>query len=367
MEHAKLRTILTIAAVAALVIVASATAAIILTTEDESPLDAHDPIHIQYDAGFIESQGVTGGDGTPSNPYVIEGWRIVLDASSDVRSAVTLYGTDAHVVIRDIELLFQGNMTVPSTTGILLEDASNCTIQNVTFVNLWYGVHVMLYSFDLIVENLQVASNTFRDCSTAVYVDSPGSEHLLWDGDLSISDNRFTGVGMCVNAGHMSGIDFQDNVVADASEGLVYLRWCRDCTVTGNALNGDGESAVRITDSSRIEVSDNSWMFGHTGVRVSGSDNVTVERNNMTSVSVGILVLDSQDVVARFNQLAPYGWPGEDLVGIWLESSLRVDASNNSIHYYRVGVLVVDCEDCTLLDNFYSCAIDQIVETTTSP
>ena len=62
-------------------------------------------------------------------------------------------------------------------------------------------------------------------------------------------------------------------------------------------------------------------------------------------------MVDSQDVVARFNLLTPNNWPQEMLVGIWLESSERVDASSNNMWYYRIGVLAIDCEECTWLDN----------------
>ena len=97
------------------------------------------------------------------------------------------------------------------------------------------------------------------------------------------------------------------------------------------------------------------WTRRPPGIRstapITLTDNGTVENNNITSAGVGILVVDSQDVVARFNLLTPNNWPQEMLVGIWLESSERVDASSNNMWYYRIGVLAIDCEECMWLDN----------------
>src|SRR2546426_10672179 len=42
----------------------------------EGPLSTHPPISIEGDAGFTPANGVTGGTGTPSDPYIIEGWEI---------------------------------------------------------------------------------------------------------------------------------------------------------------------------------------------------------------------------------------------------------------------------------------------------
>ena len=45
---------------------------------------AHSPILIESDAALTAANGVTGGDGSAGNPYVIEGWDINASAASAV-------------------------------------------------------------------------------------------------------------------------------------------------------------------------------------------------------------------------------------------------------------------------------------------
>src|SRR4030067_2601518 len=45
------------------------------------------PILIVGDAGFTPDNGVTGGSGTPSDPYVIEGWGIGASFAAGVSIA----------------------------------------------------------------------------------------------------------------------------------------------------------------------------------------------------------------------------------------------------------------------------------------
>lgn len=348
MELSGQRKIIVVAVVAA-VILASASAYLVLTVEDGDP-NAHDPIRIIGDAFFTEANGVSAGDGSPSNPYVIEGWSISLDLSEN---GIALYSINAHVLIRNMRISLQDktNQWVHAT-GIRLNDVSNCTIHNVTFVGPMTGIEIVpTITSHLKDSNLSVASSTFVDCVSGVAV---GDWEFHWPTlTLEISNNTFRGGNYCVFARKASNINFHNNNVSNCSIGSVALSECRDCSITNNTFTREGELTIRIRDSSRIVVSDNSRIFGWTGILVSGSDNVTAERNNVSSIGVGVIVSDSRDVIVGSIYLRAWEVPEEHFVGIWLESSKRVEASDNTIHSYRVGVLVVECEDCTWEDNRY--------------
>src|SRR5437867_9908391 len=59
-----------------------------------SLLTPHAPILIVNDGGFTSANGVTSGDGTPANPYVIEGW----DISIRFANGIEIRNTLAHFV-----------------------------------------------------------------------------------------------------------------------------------------------------------------------------------------------------------------------------------------------------------------------------
>jgi parallel beta-helix repeat protein len=361
MEWSRQRSIIVVV-VAVAVILAPASAYLVLTAEDRDP-NAHDPIRISTDADFTQANGVSAGDGTPSNPYVIEGWNINQDLSEN---GIALFRTDAHVLIRNMKISLQDKSNqYLNPTGILLSEVSNCTIHNVTFVGKMLGIDIApTYASRLKENNLSVTYNTFMDCMGGVSVRTYEEYHLL-TMSLEISNNTFDGGNYCVFARKASNIIFNHNNIRNCSIGSLALSDCRDCSITNNTFTREGELTIRIRDSSRIVVSDNSRIFGWTGILISGSDNVTVQRNNVSSVGVGVVVSDSQDVVVGHIDLHAWEMPEEHLAGIWLESSKRVEASHNTINSYRIGILVVQCEDCTWVDNRYlSVGTEVLIDTT---
>src|SRR5256886_16148732 len=61
---------------------------------------AHGPILVDGDASFTSANGVTGGNGTRSNPFIIEGW----DINASNADGIKLQNTRAYVVIRKVSI-----------------------------------------------------------------------------------------------------------------------------------------------------------------------------------------------------------------------------------------------------------------------
>src|SRR5260370_41855453 len=57
-----------------------------VTVQASSPFHHHNPVLIDGDASFTSSNGVTGGTGTSSAPYVIEGWSIDASTANGIDS-----------------------------------------------------------------------------------------------------------------------------------------------------------------------------------------------------------------------------------------------------------------------------------------
>jgi len=81
-------------------LVALSLSAMLWATEQGSSYKPHGIIVIPSNSGFIPANGVTQGSGTPSDPYVIEGWDI--DASGvDVGGGIWISNTTAHFIVRN--------------------------------------------------------------------------------------------------------------------------------------------------------------------------------------------------------------------------------------------------------------------------
>ena len=97
-----------------------------------SPLPSlsHPPIYITGDADFLmPGSGVTGGMGTPADPYIIEGWSIAPELPGDHGTSRS-FGVLIKDVTRSFVLL---NLSVHPgfDTGILIASAVDANLENV--------------------------------------------------------------------------------------------------------------------------------------------------------------------------------------------------------------------------------------------
>ncbi|MDI6708973.1 MAG: right-handed parallel beta-helix repeat-containing protein, partial [Candidatus Thermoplasmatota archaeon] len=97
----------------------------------------HEPIYIGGNDDFTEENGVVGGSGTESDPYVIEGWNIDASATDGIR----IKNTDVYFIIRNCiirDSYDPGSETYK--TGISFYLVQNGKIENVTSYNHYNGI-----------------------------------------------------------------------------------------------------------------------------------------------------------------------------------------------------------------------------------
>ena len=93
----------------------------------------HAPIYINGDNNFTSENGVISGNGTAGNPFVICDWEISCDGTTD---AIAIINTSAHVIIKNLYL----TSTICNYSGILIDNATNITINNVTITKFARGI-----------------------------------------------------------------------------------------------------------------------------------------------------------------------------------------------------------------------------------
>src|SRR2546428_12262216 len=87
----------------------------------------HSPILISGNSEFIAANGVTGGTGTASDPYVIQGWNITVCWQCPYYG-IEVANTTAYFRIFNVTV--SSLITAQPATGILLKNATNGGIDN---------------------------------------------------------------------------------------------------------------------------------------------------------------------------------------------------------------------------------------------
>ena len=111
-----------------------------------------EPIYIYGNSDFTSANGVSAGNGTVSNPYIIEGW----DISATSGHGIYIEGTDKYFIIRNCYIHDGGS----NFHGIYLNTAQNGIITNVTSYNNNYGLY-LYYSSNNTITNCSVYNNPY--------------------------------------------------------------------------------------------------------------------------------------------------------------------------------------------------------------
>src|SRR2546425_4511888 len=115
------------------------------------PPKIHAPIVIDGNGGFTDQNGVTSGNGTASNPYVIEGWNITTDGTT----GVTISNTDAYFMIRNVGI--ETNAAFLWTQpGVNITSVANANVESTTNGRDHYSERssiAVVSSENLIVDN----------------------------------------------------------------------------------------------------------------------------------------------------------------------------------------------------------------------
>ena len=281
------------------------------------PLKVHASITITGNGGFTAANGVTGGSGTDSDPYMILGWNIVSDFGS-----IRISNATAFFVIRYVSV---GN----GFGGIIFNNVTNGRVVN-SSVNMY--------------------------CDGAISVSSSRNVVLAYNQaeSGSGSPNECGGDGMDIVSS--TNVVVADNSFPWSQGDALHIAGSNNVTVTGNSFSGSAFYALHLLGSSNTVVSDNSFSRG--GLEIAGlstapnsytitSDNLVIGKPlyyydgcgpslTLDGVSVGELILVNCSNV-RLSNLVIHGTEvGITLVGVHNVLVENVNASQN--HYQGLDV-----------------------------
>ncbi len=257
-------------------------------------LSPHASISIANDAGFTAANGVTGGSGTASDPYVISCWLIQVPSGTGIQVS----GTTKAFVVRDVEVRGVGNgirvgfPTNPPTN-------SDVNLEHITAASLSSAIRT-----DNITGALVVSSNLLEDNGLG-YQDAGN----VGKG-VTIRDNVGTGNNTCMQ--RLSGSApalVTDNLCTDGITGFD-LRASNGGVVEATSNEAEHNSGRGFFLSSAIHLTNNVARSNGTGIGFNTGSHVV--ENNLIEVNTqyGIDLAGSSSSVIRNNTIRGNGSAG---------------------------------------------------------
>jgi parallel beta-helix repeat protein len=279
---------------------------------------SHPPILIDRDAGFVPANGVTGGSGTPSDPYVIEGWEI--DAS--FATGISIANTLAHAVIRNVSVS-GGDVTYD---GVFLDTVANVAVEGGVFVGNSFGI-VAYASSNITIVNNRVA-NSFWE---GILVESSSSTVVRGN------DVRLCGV-YGIDVFTSTDVEVRDNTASTGGETGIYLQNVDRVLVTGNNASSNALMGIALDFASDVTIIDNSLWDNAYGmdlfdsgrvlarqntigrsitaaVSIGYSNNVTIDLNRFVSNDGGVFASFATDLIVAQNTFRGNAFQGGDDFG----------------------------------------------------
>ncbi len=299
-------------------------------------LAPHAPISITGNANFTPANGVVGGTGTATDPYVIAGWSIDAPPSMGVQ----IRNTDAHAVVRDVAV------QAAPTAGFYTFDVANLTFANITAYGSAGDGLRFESSQSIVVQRSNVTAN--NDGITlvgSVRISLIGNNVTLNRGDgvtVSQSDSILIQANTIAFAGLYGG--YGVDLVSSTNVTVLANRF------TGNDIYLDGTVAAHFT--SHTITPDNLvsglpilYLSQRTGLALSGIEigellvagcsHLNVANLSTEGGDVGIEVGFSSDV-----QLGPNVTISNAVEGLRVVSSTRVQFIEGNILETGVGAIL---------------------------
>ncbi|MCR4392582.1 MAG: right-handed parallel beta-helix repeat-containing protein [Candidatus Acetothermia bacterium] len=173
----------------------------------------HEPIVIRSDADFTPENGVVGGLGLATNPYVIAGFRIDA-AGTDY--GILISGTTAPFVIRDVEI--QG----AQVAGIKIQSAKSGTVADVWVRGCLVGVSLFQS------QNIRVLGTRIDECPDAV--------RAFFSSDVVLSGLTIARARVGVWFGGTTASRLVDSVIMECDLGALFELGSEGNMVAGNAF-----------------------------------------------------------------------------------------------------------------------------------
>lgn len=259
-------------------------------SEPGSAYTTRSRIYIYDDSQFTPANGVTGGSGTESDPYIIEGWYIYVMPTG---TCIEVINTRAHFVIRNCSL--RGDPNTVGSNIIGLNNVQNGTVEDV--VGFEMGGSGLAASA---CTNLTITNNSFHGNQYGVLINGCHDVRVVSN---NLTDNLAAGVSLASSWDILvRNNDVYDNLDLTGGGGDgVLLSDCSGITVTDNKMTHNSGVGLWESACSGVTITNNSFalngwhrtrgplMRNTSGIFIHRSTYTNLSGNSLTGEGVYIL------------------------------------------------------------------------------
>jgi parallel beta-helix repeat protein len=264
---------------------------------------SHAVIVIGQDTDFTDLNGVTGGTGTTSDPYIISGWEIL----SNSNEAIYIHDTTAYFVVRDVYVhgtgfwngihfanMMHGSIVNSTVTmnqvGIRLEGASYVTVADNTLDDQSESGVTLSYASFVRIENNSIDHDAY-----AVY--SGSNVHDVLIANNSMDDSNYGGL---VASGSAAQFSIMDNTIRSSLHGygIAFYGPADTTYIADNNLSENILGGVMFGDVTTSNVIMNNTILdctGGYGIRIATGNLNIIEGNRIGSNGYGVYISSESD------------------------------------------------------------------------
>ena len=307
---------------------------------------AQDSITINGDDDLTAANGVTGGSGTKSDPYIIEG----LNITGTESYCIYINYTESHVVIQGMNLS-SWNRTY---TGIYLDHVANVTIRDMTFFNMSTDLEAR-WCTDITVENVSTLRGRLQfSWSHGIRVDNyhfrrfyTGSQATITvyeSTNASITNCSFWGSETAIRLSDADHVRVFDNDMRDLRYGITtetqLLNFNDDVIIEGNTIMNFSSSALSLIYVNGLGLANNTITGeGYTyDVHVYGRNLWYIRDNTMETGGIRLGYRFPEEGVWDFRN---YLLAGREIYYYSNEIGLAIPLDTHQ-------VILFNCSDCTI-------------------
>jgi len=218
----------------------------------EAPYIPHNPIRINNNAEFASIAGSEGwvGNGSPGNPYIIEGYDI---NGSGYGYCIYIGNTTVYFVVRDSylhEASGIGSWPYYSDSGIILNNVHNGIItNNNASSNNWHGIELFLSRNTAIANNTASSNKEYGihhwESSNNTIINNTASNNgfglvVTASSSNTIANNTVSNNGIGIQLSSTSKNTITNNIASSNNYYGIYLSYSSGNTFTYNEMVDEG-------------------------------------------------------------------------------------------------------------------------------
>ncbi len=297
------------------------------TREGGDSFIPHSTIYIFGNEDFNAVNGVTGGNGTASDPYVIEGWEIKAGKAS----GITIRETSAHFIVRNV-FVHSSGLTY---YGISLRDLVNGRVECSNITENWKGMNIRGSS------SVDIVSNNITDNEGGLYIKD--SYDISIEANLVEGNGRHDGLAVVTSY----NITIQANTFSQNDRVGATISSSSGISLLENEITMNQIEGIRVSLSTDITFSGNTYTENPTGLALLASSSISISGSEATRNILQGMYFDSSSLITvDLSNIID-----NDVHGIHVYNSSNVSISRTLFRTNRFGVYISASWDITISDN----------------